>query len=311
LFAKHDLLDSARRHAAHFSSLHARRCKIETDQPYRMIPKLIIQTGPENLPLLLQAAMANVKLLHPEFEYRFFDDAMIGSFLAQHFPEYVAEYNSFRFRIQKYDFFRYLAVYHYGGFYLDLDVFLARDLTPLLSSPCVFTFEELAELPYFWKEFQMDWQIGNYAFGAEPRHPFLAAVIENCLRAKHQPDWVKPMMQGAPPSLRDDMYILNTTGPGLLSRTLAENPQLAGSMNILFPADVCDRRNWHQFGDYGVHSMAGSWRPGANIFSRCLTRLWGHWNQRRMLVEGRARGKARSVRTATDAGAGAGVGATA
>jgi inositol phosphorylceramide mannosyltransferase catalytic subunit len=260
-----------------------------------MIPKLIIQTGPENLPLLLQAAMMNVKLLHPEFTYQFFDDAMIESFLTDHFPEYEAEYRSFRFRIQRYDFFRYLAVYHFGGFYLDLDVFLARDLTPLLESSCVFAFEELAESQYFWRQFQMDWQIGNYAFGAEPGHPFLAAVIENCLRAKRDPEWVRPMMRGIPPSLRDDFYVLHTTGPGVVSRTLAENPRLADEINILFPADVCNRGSWHQFGTYGVHSMAGSWRPRSSYFSRCLTKLWGHWNQRRMLAESRARGTTRRI----------------
>ena len=269
-----------------------------------MIPKLIIQTGPQNLPLLLQSAIVNVKLLHPEFEYQFFDDVMIESFLAEHFPNYEAEYRSFRFRIQKYDFFRYLAVYQFGGFYLDLDVFLARDLTPLLTSPCVFAFEELAESRYFWRQFQMDWQIGNYAFGAEPGHPFLAAIIENCLRAKRQPDWVRPMMQGIPSSLLDSFYILNTTGPGMVSRTLAENPQLANNINILFPEDVCDRASWHQFGTYGVHSMAGSWRPRSNYFSRCLTRLWGHWNLRRMLTEGRSRGKTRSAWPVSEAGAG-------
>jgi inositol phosphorylceramide mannosyltransferase catalytic subunit len=266
-----------------------------------MIPHLIIQTGPKNIPLLLQAAMVNVRILHPEFEYRFFDDAMIESFLEQHFPEYKSAYNSFRFRVQKYDFFRYLAVYHYGGFYLDLDVFLVRDLTPLLTSPCVFAFEELAEGQYFWNQFKMDWQIGNYAFGAEPGHSFLAAVIENCLRSQRQPDWVRPMMQGIPPSLRDDLYVLNTTGPGMLSRTLAENPELADSINVLFPPDVCNRESWHQFGTYGVHSMVGSWRPQSNFLSRCLTRLWGHWNQRRLLAEGRARGKTRRVRLVSEA----------
>src|SRR6266545_2785676 len=149
-----------------------------------MIPKLIIQTGPPTLPLLLQAAIVNVKLLHPDFEHRFYDDAMIDAFLAAHFPEYRAEYRSFPFRIQRYDFFRYLAIYQFGGFYLDVDMFLAQNISPLLVSKCIFPFEELAARRYFWKQFQMDWQVGNYAFGAEPGHPFLAAVIENCLRAR-------------------------------------------------------------------------------------------------------------------------------
>jgi hypothetical protein len=141
----------------------------------------------------------------------------------------------------------------------------------------------------------MDWQIGNYAFGAEPRHPFLAAVIENCLRAKRMPAWVRPMMKGVPRILRDDVYVLNTTGPGMLSRTLAENTHLANSISILFPNDVCNRGSWYQFGDYGVHSMVGSWRPGSSFLGHLLTRFWRSWNLRRTLAKGRARGNTRSV----------------
>ena len=259
-----------------------------------MIPKLLIQTGPSQIPLLLQSAISNAKLLHPKFEHRFYDDAMIDAFLADHFPEYRADYLTFRFRIQRYDFFRYLAIYQFGGFYLDLDVFLARDLTPLLVAKCVFPFEELTENSYLRNHFRMDWQIGNYAFGAEPGHPFLAAVIENCLRAKRMPAWVRPMMQGVPRIMRNDVYVLNTTGPGLLSRTLAENPQLADSVDILFPADVCDCSSWYQFGGYGVHSMTGSWRPQSALIGRLLKRFWRNRNLRRMLAEGRARGKTRS-----------------
>ena len=43
---------------------------------------------------------------------------------------------------------------------------------------------------------KIDWEIGNYAFGAEPGHPFLKVVIENCVKAQKDPGWVKPMMRG-------------------------------------------------------------------------------------------------------------------
>ena len=261
-----------------------------------MIPKRIIQTGPPRLPLLLQSAMVNVKALHPDFDYQFFDDAMIVAFLEQYFPQYRADYDSFRFRIQKYDFFRYLAVYQFGGFYLDLDVFLAESLHPLLDSSSVFSFEELALSRYFEQQFGMDWQIGNYAFGAEAGNLFLAAVIENCLRAKKDPSWSLPMMKGTPSSMQSDFYILNTTGPGMLSRTFAENPQFVENINVLFPEDVCDRGTWHQFGSFGVHHMAGSWRKQGNFLARRLTRLWEQRTERRVLNEGRTRGKTRSVR---------------
>jgi hypothetical protein len=260
---------------------------------FDMIPKRIIQTGPPNLSLLLRSAIQNVRLLHPDFDYEFFDDARVEVFIQECFPEYGKVYRSFRFRIQKYDFFRYLAVYRLGGFYLDLDVFLAKDLSPLLPSQCVFAFEELSGIQYLWRQFRMDWQIGNYAFGAAPGHPFLAAVIENCLRAQSDPSWVKPMMTGIPRPFHKEFYVLNTTGPGLVSRTLAENPQLAQNVTILFPEDVRDPGNWHQFGDFGVHHMAGSWRGSKNFISARLLRLWDEWTLRRIMARAKGLGKTR------------------
>lgn len=262
-----------------------------------MIPKRIIQTGPGDLPLSLKAGMANVRLLHPTFEYLFFDDAKVESFVQQEFPQHQDTLHSFRFRVQRYDFFRYLAIYHYGGFYLDLDVLLAEALTPLLTCDCVFTFEELTDSKYFWDLFQMDWQIGNYAFGASPGHPFLAAIIDNCLRAKEDPDWVAPMMKWIPKPFRDECYILNTTGPGLVSRTFGENPDLATDLTILFPHDVRDPRRWHQFGDFGVHTMVGSWRGRDGLPSLRLRRLWEGWKLRRALIRSRSRGRTRGLLT--------------
>jgi len=263
-----------------------------------MIPKLIIQTGPPQLPLLLQAATVNVKLLHPDFEHRFYDDAMIDVFLDTYFPEYRAEYRSFPFRIQRYDFFRYLAIYQFGGFYLDTDMFLIRSLVPLstlVGTTCVFPFEGLTINHFLRREYGMDWEIGNYAFGAAPGHPFLQAVIKNCIRAQKDPDWVKPMIRGTPALSRIDFTVLNTTGPGLVSRTLAENPDLAQTVTVLFPEDVCDSRNWNCFGDFGIHFMRGHWRRMNDLgfVHRHLAGYWGYWREHRALRQSRRIGKAR------------------
>lgn len=245
-----------------------------------MIPKRIIQTGPPNLSLILRSAIVNVTLLHPSFEYLFFDDDQIVSFLEENYPQYRSVFDSFPFRIQKYDFFRYLAVYHYGGFYLDLDVFLARELTPLVSQQCVFPFEELTTIRYLEQQFGMDWQVGNYAFGAKAGHPFLAAIIDNCVRAQTDPSWVRPMMDAMPlikwmPKRCWNMYyVLNSTGPGLVSRTLAENPQHASDLNILFPDDVRDMRTWYHFGEFGVHHMVNSWQSPNSLIVHRLGALW-------------------------------------
>lgn len=239
------------------------------------IPGRIIQTGKRReLEPFARASAANVRLLHPEWDYRFFDDDAVRRFVAEEFPQYRALFDAFPRHIQRVDFFRYLAVYRLGGFYFDLDVFLYERLAPLQSAGCVFPFEELTLNHLLWHRHGMDWEVGNYAFGAAPGHPFLKAIIENCVRAQRDPRWLGAMMAGIPKPFRSEFLVLNSTGPGLVSRTLAENPALAGGVTVLFPEDVRDPSHWHQFGTHGVHLMQGSWRSKGGWLRRRLAWWW-------------------------------------
>src|SRR5215207_8221047 len=164
-----------------------------------MIPPRIIQTGPTLcLSPLAKAAATNLKLLHPDWEYRYFDDAEIRLFLRAEFPQHETIFDRFPRNIQRIDFFRYLAVYRLGGFYFDLDVFLSRSLDDLCLKQAVFTFEELSLNRHLREQHELDWEIGNYAFGAAPGDPFMAAAIENCVKAQQDPAWLTPMMRGIP-----------------------------------------------------------------------------------------------------------------
>ena len=262
------------------------------------IPKRIIQTGKGwEQPLPIRAYMSNVRLLNPDYEYLFFDDGQVQEFVAQEFPQYRAVFESFEFPIQRYDFFRYLAIYHYGGFYLDLDVLLGSSLSTLLEKGCVFSFERLS-FSHLLRELGMDWEIGNYAFGAAAGHPFLEAIIENCVRGQRDPLWVKSMMRGTPPLDKDFYSIVYSTGPGLCSRTLAENPELAKTVTVLLPDDVCDVRNWYHFGEYGVHLMNGSWRPKMGFVTGRLA--YYHWRLMEQMLLKRSRALGRSRRHLTD-----------
>jgi hypothetical protein len=258
------------------------------------IPKLIIQTGKHvEQPLRNRAIMSNLRLLNPDFEHLFFDDQRVDTFIAKEFPQHRAVFGSFRYPIQRYDFFRYLAVYRYGGFYFDLDVLLAAGVSDFLDAGCVFPFEGLTFSQFLRTNRKMDWQIGNYAFGAAPEHPFLEAIIENCVKAQKDPNWVQPMMRGLPRLSREEFFVLNTTGPGLISRTLAENPDLAKTVTVLFPDDVCDVRNWNRFGDLGVHLMEGSWRAQSGRLRRRLAVYWEDHKLQKLLKESRKLGKTR------------------
>jgi mannosyltransferase OCH1-like enzyme len=260
------------------------------------IPRRIIQTSKSfDLPLLSKAAVANVRLLNPDFEYLFFDNMQVEEFIDSHFPEYRSVFDAFRVPIQRYDFFRYLAVYHLGGFYLDLDVFLASSLSDLLDFGCVFPFEELTTNCFLRREYGMDWEIGNYAFGAAAGHPFLHAIIENCVRTQKDPHWVQPMIRSIPRIFRGEYYVFYTTGPGLVTRTLAEYPDAATQVKVLFPENVCDSTNWHRFGSYGVHLQEGTWRKRKGVFRGRSIRVWWWWIEKKGLKESLKLGESRSL----------------
>src|SRR5215468_2043931 len=260
------------------------------------IPRRIIQTDKSaDLPLLPKAATTSLRLLHPDFEYLFFDDAQVDKFIDSEFPQYRAVFDAFSIRIQRYDFFRYLAVYRFGGFYFDTDVLLASSLNDLLGFSCVFPFEELTVHRFLRKQYRMDWEIGNYAFGAAAGHPFLEAIIKNCVRAQQHPEWAEEMMRAIPRMFRSEFFVFDTTGPGLVSRTLAEYPEACDQVKVLFPEDVCDPNTWHCFGAYGVHLQGGTWRkPKGFVYSR-LHRLWELKTRRALMKESLKRGAGRSL----------------
>src|SRR5262245_9854401 len=121
------------------------------------IPRRIIQTGKStDLPLLAKAAATSLRLLNPDFEYLFFDNSQVEEFIDAEFPQFRPVFDSFPVRIQRYDLFRYLAVYRFGGFYFDTDVLLASSLENLLQFGCVFPFEHLSISSFLCEEYGMD-----------------------------------------------------------------------------------------------------------------------------------------------------------
>jgi mannosyltransferase OCH1-like enzyme len=260
------------------------------------IPRRIIQTDKTvELPLFNKAAVVNVRMLNPDFEYRFFDDAAVEAFIDTEFPQYRSVFDAFPVRIQRYDFFRYLAVYKLGGFYFDTDVLLAKGLEDLLGRSCVFPFEELSCQRFFRDAYDLDWEIGNYAFAASEGHAVIGAIIDNCIRAQREPSWVEQTMSSIPRFFRKEFYVYNTTGPGLVTRTLAEFPDAANAVSVLFPDDVRDTTKWHCFGDYGVHVQAGSWRQRRGLVYRRAFRAWESRVRRSIARDSERRGPTRSL----------------
>jgi mannosyltransferase OCH1-like enzyme len=187
-----------------------------------------------------------------------------------------------------------VAIYRYGGFYFDMDVLLASPVADLTTCGCVFPFERLTWSDYLRDGYGMDWEIGNYAFGAAPGHPFLRAIIDNCVRAQTDPEWRDAMTRSLPRPLREELAVIYSTGPGLVSRTLAEYDNRDYPVTVLFPEDVCDKENgWNLFGRYGVHLGGGSWRTRHGRWRQRLINTLARRNEARATRLARERGKTR------------------
>ena len=106
------------------------------------IPKIIIQTWKnENIPPHARNLINKLKSNNPHFKYIFFSDTDIDRFFTIEYPEYMTTFNNFKYNIQKIDFFRLVVIFHYGGFYFDIDVDIHSCIDELCDYNCVFAQE--------------------------------------------------------------------------------------------------------------------------------------------------------------------------
>jgi hypothetical protein len=207
------------------------------------IPKKLFQTAKsyDTLPAEIRANIARLKELNPDWEYRFFDDEQMKSYLKSNLqPEewgLLQEVNP-RYGVVLADIFRYVIIYNEGGVYLDVKSTATKPLSHTIDPDAAFVISqwhnrigqpyrgygfhpELSDVPG--GEFQQ-WNVM-----AEPQHPFLKAVIA---RVIHNIKVYTPSQFGT-----DAYSVLRVSGP--IAYTQAIYPLLDH-----FPHKVVDLETW-------------------------------------------------------------------
>ena len=114
-----------------------RRSLLTPFAPGTAIPRIIHQTFYERtLSGPLQANVDKLRALNPGWEYRFYDDDDIATFIKGNYPPLVWEYFERidkRYGAARADFFRYLLMYKVGGMYLDIKSTATRPLDTVLQ----------------------------------------------------------------------------------------------------------------------------------------------------------------------------------
>ncbi len=228
-----------------------------------MIPKIIIQTYKSKSSLSGDAKefVKKIKKLHPDYNIMYFTDEDIDDFMKTNFPQYLEKFNSFKYKIQKIDFFRYLAIYFYGGFYFDVDVELTKKLDELLGFKCIFPVEfDLNTIVHFLSGMQipdikkysgiqtLTEQLGQYAFGAEKGSPFLKQLIDNIVMDLIPDENI--------PENNKEEYVCCRTGPRIVTLTYFKYI----NKNEVYCLKPRGQMQNMVFGDYGKHWHQGSWK---------------------------------------------------
>ena len=209
----------------------------------------IIQTWKtEQIPRKYKKFFNSVRSMNPHANFMFFTDKEIENFVMENFPQYSKLFNNFDFKIQKIDFFRYLAVYLHGGVYLDLDMYMTMPFDyPFFENDCVFPIEYLKNGDKILQNKGFKRIIGNYGFYATPRHPFLKFIVDQIEENLKTFKYLK--------KTRKDKFILYTTGPVAVTNAYIDFKDKE-SVKLLQEKDF----KKDTFGKYGNHMMVGSWR---------------------------------------------------
>ena len=219
------------------------------------IPKIIIQTWKSKyIPIEYKSFVESVLQLHPDYEYLFFDDADIELFLKSNYPEYYHTYQKLPITIQKIDFFRYIAVYHYGGFYMDLDMTALYPLDELLHYDCVFPedehiYMEMCKYDRFKRfcEKEMSYLIGQYTFGAKQKNLFILSLIEHI---HNNIDLFLDLY--SKPNIFE-YYVYQTTGPDFVTEKYI---QYKNKQEIT----ILHYKHRQYFGKYAKHNYKSNWK---------------------------------------------------
>jgi mannosyltransferase OCH1-like enzyme len=230
------------------------------------IPRIIIQVwvqkdgGNPMIPANQMQYMEKFRKLNPSFEHMFFNGDDIDQFFKSNYPEYYTVYNNLPLFIQKLDFFRYLAIYHYGGFYFDMDVEPHKPLDEaILNHSAVFPVDEYASAidcknPRMnsYCSVGQNFLLGQYAFGATAKHPFMKVLVdkikENLSNYILVANKMKEMDRNS-----IHYFVYKTTGPDFVTDCYIQFKNKE-QMYIL------SNGKRQVFGDYATHKYFGLWK---------------------------------------------------
>ncbi len=234
------------------------------------MPRILHQTFPswgELKPRQLQA-METWRRANPTYEIRYWTDRDCEEFVRTIYPELLPSFVGLARAVERADFFRYLVVYSFGGFYADTDVDCTQPLDSWVPPKAALVVglenEFVTPAEAAQRTYARTRQYEQFIFAAERGHPLLRAAVEHIGGGA---------ATGAPGS---DRGVLDRTGPGLWTDLIYEHVarEVAAGRSLdsllLLPrtafgvfsngADGIYVEDVPEGALFGLHGFRGSWK---------------------------------------------------
>lgn len=227
------------------------------------IPRIIHQIWSDKnkpLPYMFQQLAETWKNCHPHWEYCFWDDNKMSTFIHEYYPEYVERYNSLPFDIQRWDTIRYLILYEIGGVYVDLDYECLENIEPLLCGTCCFPKEPIEH------NINSKYQglcCSNSLIAVEPKHPFINSAIKQILEKEYQAsykDKFKQVLSTTGPWMLTDLYLSTKDKSGIhLIDAKYLSPYTGDEVQRLADGEKSEELEKKLQSAYAIHYFTGTW----------------------------------------------------
>lgn len=137
-----------------------------------LVPRIMHQSWKTDiLPRKYKEWQKSIIDLHSGWEYRLWTDAQNLRLVLDKFPWFLETYIGLPRNIQRADAARYMYMYEYGGFYMDLDVEALRSHESL--RPCGGIL-----VPLMSTDYKFEHNVPNAWMGSVPGHPFWIHMLE-------------------------------------------------------------------------------------------------------------------------------------
>ncbi|RYX91952.1 MAG: hypothetical protein EOO28_23750 [Comamonadaceae bacterium] len=236
------------------------------------IPRLIIQTHrSEDIHPEWRQSWRD---FHPDYAYRFFNDAQCRALIAGQLPNLLQTYDRLPLPVQKSDLFRYAALYVLGGTYADVDTICCAPLHDYIdmAQDHLVAGVEMLVTEYgggpgaYMRYYCVPYQLLQWTISASPCHPALGALL-------HRIRYLVSGMDEAHLAAysTDIRFTLEVTGPMVFTQVVTGF--LDGSQPDATKVTVLPRLAWgawHAERDNPAlaheikvkHLFEGGWKPG-------------------------------------------------